>query len=46
MKIYLRVWPPGQGLDGSGEGGHRELGPFLREGDWEVPGKGSGLWWS
>lgn len=46
MKIYLRVWPSGQGLDGSGEGGHRELGPFLREGDWEVPGKGSGLWWS
>ncbi|XP_015415049.1 PREDICTED: integrin alpha-5-like isoform X1 [Myotis davidii] len=32
MKIYLRVWPPGQGLDGPGEGGHRELTGAFPEG--------------
>lgn len=26
MKIYLKVWPHGQGIDWAGEGGHVELG--------------------
>lgn len=31
MKIYLRVWSRGQGVERPGEGGHRQLGPSWKE---------------
>lgn len=46
MKIYLRVRPPGQVWTGLGRVATENWGLSRRERDGEVPGKGSGLWWS